>query len=122
MGKAPNDRKQAGGYAAPLKIDSRKSAEKLANAARVAIFEVDGVVYDMPAAPRADLALAYLEKAQHEGEDAAAFYLITATIGAEGYAALRNVEGLDDEVFEGVMLRIKAVALPKGSQPGTTKG
>ena len=121
MGKTPNDRQQAGGYATPIRIDSAKRAEKVESAKRVAIFELDGVTYDMPAAQRADIALTYLQMNEEEGEDKAAYYLLTETLGAGAYAALRGVKGLTDDDFEGVLTRVRAIALPKGQQPTATR-
>jgi hypothetical protein len=117
MSKTPTDRKQAGGFAAPIRIDSATSAAKIDGAKRVAIFELDGVTYDMPGAVRADIALTYLDLAAAEGDDAAAHYLIIETLGRQAFDALKAVRGLDDEAFEGIMTRVRAVALPKATDP-----
>ena len=117
MGKTPSDRKQAGGFAAPIVIDSAKSAEKLANAKRVGIFEIDGVTYDMPAAARAEVGLEYLDMLNAGDDDAASYYLITETLGLEAFNALKAVKGLDGEAFEGILVRVQAIILPKGKTP-----
>lgn len=117
MSKTPSDRKQAGGFATPISINSEKAAAKLESARRVAIFELDDVVYDMPAVPRADIALTYLDLMNGEGEDAAAYYLITECLGIEAFQKLRAVKGLSDDDFDGIMTRVRAVALPKVKAP-----
>lgn len=122
MGKETSDRKQAGGFATPISLNSAKAAEKVDNAKRVAIFELDGIVYDMPAAARADVALTYLDLMHDEGEDAAAYYLLTECLGIDAFHALKGVRGLDDEDFDGIMTRVRAVALPKATTPSTTRG
>src|SRR5690349_24642066 len=101
MAKATNDRKQAGGFAVPISISTEKAAAKLDNARRVAIFELDGVTYDMPAVPRADIALTYLDLMHGADADEAAHYLITECLGVEAFAALKAVKGLSDEDFDG---------------------
>jgi hypothetical protein len=121
MSKSPTDRKQPGGFAMPVSINSEKAAAKLDTAKRVAIFELDGVVYDMPAAPRADVALTYLDLMHESGEDAAARYLIVETLGLAAFKALTAVKGLSDDDFDGIMTRVRAVALPKGTPPSATK-
>ena len=121
MSKTTTDRKQAGGFAAPIKIDSANRAEKVEKAKRVAIFELDGKTYDMPATTRADVALTYLDLAHEEGEDAAAYYLLTETLGADAWHALKGVKGLTEDDFEGVLTRVRAIALPKGTAPSGTR-
>ena len=120
MSKATADRQQKGGFAAPISIDTAKRAEKVDNAKRVAIFELDDVVYDIPAAERADIALTYLEMIDQGDEEGAAYYLLTETLGTEAYRALKSVKGLTNEDFEGILLRVRAVALPKGKTPSPT--
>lgn len=120
MSKATSDRKQAGGFATPVSISTEKAQAKLDNAKRVAIFELDGVTYDMPAAPRADVALEYLDLMNDSGEDAAAYYLITECLGVAAFRALKAVKGLSDEDFDGIMTRVRAVALPKAKAPTTS--
>jgi hypothetical protein len=122
MSKGPTDRKQSGGFAAPIRLDSERSAEKLANAKRVEIFELDGITYSMPAAPRAEVALEYLDLMNGQGEDAAAYYLITECLGVDAFRALKAVKGLTDEDFDGIMTRVRAVALPKATAPSTPSG
>jgi hypothetical protein len=122
MGKSPNDRKQPGGYAAPITIDTAKNAERFEKANRVAIFEIDGTVYDMPAVARAEVGLRYLELANAGDDNAAAYYLMIEALGQDAYDALKGVVGLTDEQFEGVLVRVQAIILPKGSTPSSSRG
>lgn len=117
MSKAPSDRKQAGGFATPISINTEKAQAKLDTAKRVAIFELDGVVYDMPGAPRADVALTYLDTLNNEGEESASYYLITECLGLPAYKALMAVKGLSDDDLDGIVTRLRAVALPKAKTP-----
>lgn len=119
MSKAPTDRQQKGGFAAPIVIDSQARADKLANAKRVGIFELDGITYDMPAAERAEVGLTYLEMVNDGDDEGAAYYLITETLGRGAYEALKSVPGLTNDDFEGILLRVQAIALPKGKAPTT---
>lgn len=101
----------------PIVIDSAESAKAVDEAERVAVFSVDGVEYTMSSAPRADIALTYLEMSEGGDAEGAAYYLLTETLGLEAYAALKGVKGLSDKQFEGVQMRVQAVALPKGKAP-----
>ena len=118
----PADRQQKGGYAAPIAIDSAANAKRVAEAKRVGIFSIDGTEYTMPAVVRAEIALEYLRlmDADPDGNEAA-YYLFTSTLGADAYAALTAVEGLTEDQFEGVLTRIRAVALPKGQTPTSNR-
>lgn len=104
----------------PIIIDTKASAARVDDAERVAIFEIDGVTYDMPLVVRAELGLDYLAIGQEEGEDKAAYWLITETLGKEAFTALRSVKGLEGDAFEGIMTRIRTVALPKDPTPKST--
>lgn len=121
MSKTPADRQQKGGYAAPIVIDTAANIERVAKAKRVGIFEIDGVTYDMPAAARAEIALEYLDLLDQGDEDGASFYLISEALGRDAYVALKSVKGLTDEQFEGILVRVQAIALPKGTQPSSTR-
>lgn len=101
----------------PVVIDTAQARSRLEEAPRVPIFELDGKVYDMAGAERADVALAYLDMVNAGDDDAAAFYLLTETLGAEAYEALKGVVGLSGKEFEGVVKRVQRIALPKGKRP-----
>jgi hypothetical protein len=102
----------------PVVIDSKASAQRVADAERVVIFSIDGVDYDMPKVQRADIALMFVKLGEENASDAA-MYLLKETIGAEGAEALSNVVGLDTKEFDGVMTRVQAIALPKGRGAGS---
>lgn len=96
-----------------VRIDSAAQAAKVEAAATVDVFELDGTTYSMPRVERADVALRYLEISNDEGEDAAAHYLITETLGADALAALAGVVGLESKQFDAVMKTVRRIALPK---------
>lgn len=122
MGKAaPTDRKQAGGYANAIVIDSAANAERVDKAKRVGIFELDGVTYDMPAVARAEIGLEYLDLLNAGDENAASYYLIAESLGVDAYTALKGVKGLTEDQFEGILVRIQAIILPKGQSPTATR-
>lgn len=101
----------------PVKIDTAASKKKLDDAERVGIFEIDGTVYDMSTAQRAELGLEYLRLVSERGDDAAAYYLISEALGREAYAALAAVEGLEAKTFDGIVARIQRVTMPEGKAP-----
>jgi hypothetical protein len=121
MSKSPTDRAQKGGFAAPIVIDSAASAKRVDEAKPVGIFEIDGVAYTMPAVVRAEIALEYLAlmDADPEGNEAA-YYLFVECLGRPAYDALKAVKGLTEDQFEGILTRIRAIALPKGKTPTTS--
>jgi hypothetical protein len=118
MSKAPTDRQQKGGFAAPIVIDTAANAKRVAEAKRVGIFEIDGVAYTMPAVVRAEIALEYLALMDGDAEgNEAAHYLFVECLGLDAYNALKSVKGLTEDQFEGILTRIRAIALPKGKSP-----
>lgn len=98
----------------PVKIDSKKSAQRVDDAKPVAIFELDGVTYSMSSAERAEVGLKFIELIQHGQHDEAAEYLVKSTLGKKAYKALSSVVGLESDDFSGVLMRIQSVVLPKG--------
>lgn len=105
----------------PVVIDSKASAARVEEAEQIGIFEIDGTTYSMPNVVRAELALEYLAITNDEGDDKAAHWLLTETLGEDAYKALRSVKGLEGDTFDGIMTRVRKVALPKDkSQPAKT--
>lgn len=99
----------------PIKIDTKKSAQRVEDAEQVPIFEVDDKVFSMSSAPRAEVGLRFIELMSTEGPDRAAHYLLTETLGEKAYHALTAVVGLQTDDFQGVLLRVQALVLPKGA-------
>jgi hypothetical protein len=96
-----------------ISIDSKAASERVTKAERVPIFEIDGKVYDVANATRADIGLSYINRVIEEGEDVATANLIIDTMGDEAFEALRGVEGLSPEQWTGIMEKIQSVVTPK---------
>lgn len=101
-----------------LSIDRAAAKQRVEQADSVDIFELDGETYSMLAVERAEIGLEYLAIQESEGGDAAALYLITETLGRDAFDALRSVEGLSGQDWEGVLARIQAIVLPKARTAG----
>lgn len=96
-----------------VRIDSKAARQRVDEAPRVPIFEIDGTVYDVAAVERADLGLEYMGRVEELGLDAAQAWMIRTTVGDEGFEALRNTVGLSPDDWQGIMDRIQAVVVPK---------
>ncbi len=68
----------------------------------VDLFSIDGVVYQMPAAPRANIALQYLVDLKDQGPMLAEMRLMEALVGEEGYRALAGFPDLDRESMRAI--------------------
>lgn len=96
-----------------IKIDSKAAAKRLEDAPRIPIFEIDGTVYDLPDAARADIGLAYINRVIESGEDVATANLIIDTMGDDAFEALRNVVGLEPDDWRGITEKIQGIINPK---------
>lgn len=96
-----------------VSIDTAASAARLQQAEQVDIFSVDGKVYSMAKAVRAEIPLTYLRLLRNRGEDEASAYLITEALGEEALDALSSVKGLDERQWKAVMKAVVKYALPK---------
>lgn len=74
---------------------------------KIAVFEIDDVVYSIEKRPRVHIALGYLRLARKEGQDAAVAYLLEESLGEDGFEALCGHRNLKPEDFEGVMKIIR---------------
>jgi len=84
----------------------------------------DSVVeYSMPKAENGGLALGYLKRARHEGEDLAGSWLLEEVLGAAGYDALAGEPGVTLATIRQVAKAATAVAFgrtipePEGADP-----
>lgn len=96
-----------------IRIDSKAAADRLEEAERVDIFEVDGKTYSVAKVARADLGLEYLDRVETDGPDVAQAWLIRTTVGDEGFDALRKVKGLEQKDWDAIQERIRDIVNPK---------
>lgn len=77
----------------------------------VDLFEVDGVMYQVPRHPSASVSLQYLDVIEQYGEAAANMYILRETLGPEGYKALSNCKTLQGEHLEWLVQTIQGLVL-----------
>jgi hypothetical protein len=70
---------------------------------RVDLFQIDGTTYSMSVRPGANVSLKYAWIAREQGLQAAAGYALEALIGAEGYQALMEFDGLTQEALDQIV-------------------
>jgi hypothetical protein len=92
----------------------------VANDARVPLFEIDDVVYTVPAKPRVNLALKFMWQSKTLGQDTAAMNILEDLLGTEGFEALVNYDDLTPQDLEAVVTR--ATKLLMGSLEVVTGG
>jgi hypothetical protein len=94
---------------------------------RVVLFELDGRAYDVPARPRAVIALRYLRAVRTGGTELAAAQLLTDLIGTDGFDALCDYEDLTPTQFKAIMDAAQKLSLGAveeafaGNSPGSKK-
>jgi hypothetical protein len=77
----------------------------------VDLFEVDGVMYQVPRKPSAGIALKYLEATEQVGEGAANLYVLREMLGEDGYTALSDCKTLTDEHLKWVAETVVGLVL-----------
>lgn len=77
----------------------------------VDLFEVDGVMYQVPLKPSASISLQYLDLVEKYGESAANLYAIRELLGPEGYKALSGCKTLQMEHLEWLVETIQGLVL-----------
>lgn len=96
-----------------LKLGSTKDAAK--DIETIDLFELDDVVYSVPAEVSAGVSLAYLEKQAEEGPDAAIFFIMKKLLGDEAFDALKNHPNLKKDELEAVMSAVEGHVLADDS-------
>ena len=84
---------------------------------RIVLFSIDGVDYDIPAKPRANLALKYLWEVKTRGQEVAAAVLLEELVGADGFQALMAYDDLTEEQLASVMEAAQKVVLGNREAP-----
>lgn len=77
----------------------------------VDLFEVDGVMYQVPRKPSASIGLRYLEAVEAVGPQAANLFILREMLGPDGYVALSTCKTLDTDQLEWVVETIQGLAL-----------
>lgn len=90
------------------------SAEEAGEVAMTPLFELDGKVYSIPAEPRAGISLKYLKISTEQGQDPAAYYLLTEMLGQEVFDTLSEHPTLTQPQFEEIFARIENRVLGGG--------
>jgi hypothetical protein len=67
------------------------------------LFSIDGVMYQMPAKPRVNIALQYLNDARTVGPEAAQMMLLEKMLGEKGYKALSEYDDLTADNLTEIM-------------------
>ncbi|GAA3230674.1 hypothetical protein GCM10017691_23840 [Pseudonocardia petroleophila] len=67
------------------------------------LFSIDGVVYQIPAKPKANLGLQLLTLRRDHGDEVGGLMLIEKMLGREAYDALANFEGLTNDMLKQVI-------------------
>jgi hypothetical protein len=91
----------------PVRLTSKPETEK----DRVVLFYVDGEPYSIPKKIGRNYGLRYLQTARKQGEALAAQELLEVLIGEDGYQALMDCDGLEDEALEQIMDQLRDGAL-----------
>lgn len=91
----------------PLRLSSTQSEPP----ELVDLFEVDGVMYQVPRKPSASIGLQYLDAAERLGVEAANLFILREMLGPDGYEALCTCKTLQDEQLQWVVETIQGLAL-----------
>jgi hypothetical protein len=84
---------------------------------RIDLFRIDGTVYTMSVRPKANASLKYAWIAREQGLQAAAGYALEALIGAEGYQALMEFDGLTPEALDQIVSAASKI-MAGAAEPG----
>jgi hypothetical protein len=104
-------------------IELKTPKGKQPKVAMVDLFSIDGTVYQMPAKPKAHVALQYLVDLRDEGPLMAEMRLMERLLGVDGYRALASWEHLAPEDLAAIQAEAQRLALgaledPQGNGSG----
>lgn len=88
----------------------------------VDLFSIDGKVYQVPAKPRLNVALRYLDEMRRRGEIFAGMKLLEDLLGDEGFKALMEYDGLTSENLNAVLKVASELALGSLEEPDPKSG
>jgi|SRR5579872_5505107 len=102
-----------------LRLSSKDKGEDVE---MVTLFEIDDVKYEVPQNPSPTVGLRYLHILNDEGEQKAAYFILTKMLSEEGYEALMNYEQLSQDQYDFVLTAAVRIATGKTERPkGTTR-
>lgn len=101
-----------------IEIKSNDTAEVV----MVDLFSIDGVTYQIPAKPRMNIALNYLNDLRSHGEMMANMALLERMLGEKGYKALCEYDGLSSADFNSVIKAAAGIALGSLEEPDPNSG
>lgn len=104
-----------------IKLKSKTRAGKPEET--VDLFEIDGQTYSVPARPRVNVALRYLNDVRENGQMLADMMLLERLLGPEGYRALSEFDDLDPADLQritefAVQLTLGALEADQGNGAG----
>lgn len=88
------------------------------------LFELDDKMYQIPAQPKINLALRYLNMSRKQGNDNALGWLLEQMVGEEAYEALMGFDDLTPEQLKTIMMVVEGVTMGalEVPTPPSTKG
>jgi hypothetical protein len=99
-------------------IDFDQPSGQQAPEGTVTLFKLGGVEYTIPARPRVNIALKYLDDVERLGAERAQSRLLKTLLGAEGFNALMNYDGLTMGQLEAVMTAAHSTVMGTLEQQG----
>jgi len=97
-----------------LKLSTKAEAPEVE---MIPLFVIDDVEYKVPVEPSPRIGLRYLHILSTDGEEKAAYYMLTKMLGEEGYEALMNYEQLTQDQYDFVLTAAIRIATGKTERP-----
>jgi hypothetical protein len=104
----------ASGESEILRLSTKDKGEPIK---MVELFEIDDKPYSVPLKPSPTVGLKYLHILKHEGQQEAAYYMLSTMLGEAGYEALMNYEQLTEEQYNFVLGAALRIATGKNERP-----
>lgn len=97
-----------------LRLSTKDEGEKVEY---ITLFEIDDVTYSVPKNPSPTVGLRFLHVLKTEGQQAAAYYMLTTMLSPEGYEALMNYDQLTQEQYDFVLNAAVKIATGRTERP-----
>lgn len=97
-----------------LRLSSKDEGEKIEY---VTLFEIDDVPYEVPKNPSPTVGLRFLHTLKNEGQQAAAYYMLTTMLSEDGYKALMEYDKLTQEQYDFVLAAAVRIATGRTERP-----
>lgn len=89
-------------------LERRSSTEPVE---MIDLFELDGEMYQIPAQPKINMVLKYLNMARTESEDKAIGWLLEQMVGEDAYHALMDFDDLTADQLKTIMMVVENTAM-----------